>query len=141
MPPVSASKQKRLAEKAAKRAAKVKGANDADDNGSTTGTTPSSINGSYAGTPLTNTSAATSQEDLSAMAKLQIATDRSAAGVLASDPKGRDVKIEQYTLSFHGRLLIEGAEISLNYGQRYGLLGENGSGKVRTLFNAMHPVA
>ena len=26
-------------------------------------------------------------------------------------------------LSFHGRLLIEGAEISLNYGQRCGLLG------------------
>ena len=57
---------------------------------------------------------------------------RSAAGVLVSDPKGRDIKIDQYTLSFHGRLLIEGAEISLNYGQRYGLLGENGSGKVRT---------
>ena len=57
---------------------------------------------------------------------------RSAAGVLVSDPKGRDIKIDSYTLSFHGRLLIEGAEISLNYGQRYGLLGENGSGKVRT---------
>ena len=56
---------------------------------------------------------------------------RSAAGVLVSDAKGRDIKIDQYTLSFHGRLLIEGAEISLNYGQRYGLLGENGSGKVR----------
>lgn len=82
------------------------------------------------------------------MAKLNIATDRcvsfrlwylwisltvifrSAAGVLVSDVKGRDIKIDQYTLSFHGRLLIEGAEISLNYGQRYGLLGENGSGKV-----------
>jgi len=51
--------------------------------------------------------------------------------VLVSDVKGRDIKIDQYTLSFHGRLLIEGAEISLNYGQRYGLLGENGSGKVR----------
>lgn len=49
-----------------------------------------------------------------------------------SDVKGRDIKIDQYTLSFHGRLLIEGAEISLNYGQRYGLLGENGSGKVGT---------
>ena len=60
---------------------------------------------------------------------------RSAAGVLVSDPKGRDVKIDQYTLSFHGRLLIEGAEIALNYGQRYGLLGENGSGKV-----SAHPV-
>ncbi|KAI5821928.1 P-loop containing nucleoside triphosphate hydrolase protein [Schizophyllum commune Tattone D] len=63
------------------------------------------------------------------MAKLRVATERSAAGVLVSDPKGRDIKIDQFTLSFHGRLLIEGAEISLNYGQRYGLLGENGSGK------------
>ena len=39
-------------------------------------------------------------------------------GVLVSDPKGRDIKIDQYTLSYHGRLLIEGAEISLNYGNR-----------------------
>lgn len=39
-------------------------------------------------------------------------------GVLTSDPKARDIKIDQYTLSFHGRLLIEGAEIALNYGQR-----------------------
>jgi ATP-binding cassette, subfamily F, member 2 len=50
--------------------------------------------------------------------------------VLVSDPKGRDIKIDAYTLSFHGRLLVEGAEITLNYGQRYGLLGDNGSGKV-----------
>jgi len=63
------------------------------------------------------------------MANLKIATDRSGAGVLVSDEKARDVKIDSYTLSFHGRLLIEGAEVSLNYGQRYGLLGENGSGK------------
>ena len=60
---------------------------------------------------------------------------RSAAGVLVSDSKGRDIKIDSYTLSFHGRLLIENAEISLNYGQRYGLLGENGSGKVRVLLS------
>ena len=53
--------------------------------------------------------------------------------MLVSDVKGRDIKIDSYTLSFHGRLLIEGAEISLNYGQRYGLLGENGSGKVRSV--------
>ena len=62
---------------------------------------------------------------------LLIYISRSAAGVLVSDTKGRDIKIDQYTLSFHGRLLIEGGEIALNYGQRYGLLGENGSGKVR----------
>ncbi|KAK7681927.1 hypothetical protein QCA50_014889 [Cerrena zonata] len=128
MAPVSASKQKRLAEKAAKQAAKNKGVSDT----STTNTsTPSgsTYGGSSTNTPLTSLSAATSTDDLTSMAKLQLATDRSAAGVLVSDPKGRDIKIDSYTLSFHGRLLIEGAEVSLNYGQRYGLLGENGSGK------------
>lgn len=89
---------------------------------------------SAAGTPMTNLSANGSTEDVTdsaaaQMAKLSTATDRSANGVLVSDPKSRDIKIDQYSLSFHGRLLIEGAEISLNYGNRYGLLGENGSGK------------
>ena len=74
----SASKQKRLAEKAAKQSAKVKagGADASTTTGTSTPTGSGSVNGSTAGTPLTNTSAATSQEDLSAMAKLQIATDR-----------------------------------------------------------------
>ncbi|CAL1699893.1 unnamed protein product [Somion occarium] len=123
----SASKQKRLAEKAAKQSVKVKGGGDAS---TSTSTPTGSVNGgSSVNTPLTSLSAATSTDDLTSMAKLQLATDRSAAGVLVSDPKGRDIKIDSYTLSFHGRLLIEGAELSLNYGQRYGLLGENGSGK------------
>lgn len=64
------------------------------------------------------------------MAKLRLDTDRSGNGILASDSQSRDVHIESYSLSFHGRLLIENATFSLNYGQRYGLLGENGSGKV-----------
>ncbi|EMR11291.1 hypothetical protein PNEG_00320 [Pneumocystis murina B123] len=55
--------------------------------------------------------------------------DRNATGVLTSRLMSRDIKIEQYTLSFHGRVLIENATIELNYGQRYGLLGANGSGK------------
>ncbi|KAJ4467995.1 P-loop containing nucleoside triphosphate hydrolase protein [Lentinula edodes] len=120
----SASKQKRLAEKAAKKAAGV------GDASTSTSTPTGSVNGSTGvNTPMTSVSAATSSEDLTNMAKLKIATDRSASGVLVSDVKARDIKIDQYTLSFHGRLLIEGAEIALNYGQRYGLLGENGSGK------------
>ncbi|KAF8329913.1 P-loop containing nucleoside triphosphate hydrolase protein [Amanita rubescens] len=122
MPP-SASKQKRLAEKAAKNAAAAGSASTA------TSTPTGSVNGSTSNTPLTSVSASNSRDDLSAMAKLNMATDRSAAGVLVSDAKGRDIKIDAFTLSFHGRLLIEGAEITLNYGQRYGLLGENGSGK------------
>ncbi|KAG9317900.1 P-loop containing nucleoside triphosphate hydrolase protein [Chiua virens] len=121
----SASKQKRLLEKAAKQASKQL----QNDNVTSSSTPTGSVVGSAADTPLTSVSAANSTDDLTSMAKLQIATERSAAGVLVSDPKGRDIKIDSYTLSFHGRLLIEGAELSLNYGQRYGLLGENGSGK------------
>ncbi|GAA5912857.1 hypothetical protein JCM6882_009497, partial [Rhodosporidiobolus microsporus] len=117
MAPISASKAKRLAEKAAKSAAK--------------GESVSSKTGSKASTPLTS-SANASTDDLS-MAKLRLATDRSGSGVLASDPQSRDIHIESYSLSFHGRLLIENAEFSLNYGQRYGLLGENGSGKTTFL--------
>ncbi|KIY46839.1 P-loop containing nucleoside triphosphate hydrolase protein [Fistulina hepatica ATCC 64428] len=119
----SASKQKRLAEKAAKKAAK--GASTTD---STSNTPSGSVNGASTAVSRTDTPM-TSTDDLNAMAKLRVATDRSASGVLVSDVKGRDIKIDSYTLSFHGRLLIEGAEIALNYGQRYGLLGENGSGK------------
>ncbi|KAG8937096.1 hypothetical protein FRC03_007797 [Tulasnella sp. 419] len=129
----SASKQKRLAEKAAKGASK-KGSSAAD-----TASTPLDSNsaaGSSAATPITSAHAST--DDLTSMAKLAIATDRSAAGVLVSDAKGRDIKIDAYTLSFHGRLLFEGAEISLNYGQRYGLLGENGSGKSTFLQSLAH---
>lgn len=60
--------------------------------------------------------------------------------MLTSDARGRDIKIDQYTLSFHGRLLIDSAEVSFNYGNRYGLLGENGSGKVCLTTVACPPV-
>jgi ATP-binding cassette subfamily F protein 2 len=72
MPP-SLSKQKRLAEKAAKQAAKA----NAGDPSVYSSTPPGSTNGgSSLNTPLTSLSAATSQEDLTSMAKLQIATER-----------------------------------------------------------------
>ncbi|KAJ2720293.1 ABC transporter ATP-binding protein arb1 [Coemansia sp. Benny D115] len=68
-----------------------------------------------------------SMDQLKLEAKL--ATDRSAVGVLTSNVLGRDIHIDSYTLSFHGRMLIENARVELNYGQRYGLLGDNGCGK------------
>ena len=73
MPP-SASKQKRLAEKAAKQAAKAN--SNAADFSVSSSTPPGSTGGSSLNTPLTSLSAATSQEDLTSMAKLQIATER-----------------------------------------------------------------
>jgi ATP-binding cassette, subfamily F, member 2 len=70
MPPkVSQSKLKRLEKKQGKGSAL----------GSVTESTPNgSTIGSEASTPMTNLSAAASKEDLNAMAKLQIATDRCA---------------------------------------------------------------
>merc|ERR1712093_558029 len=121
MAPVSASKAKRLEAKAAKAAAKGESVS-----------SKSSAPSSKVSTPLT-TSANGSTDDLNDMAKLRLATDRSGSGVLSSDPHSRDIHIESYSLSFHGRLLIENSDISLNFGQRYGLLGENGSGKTTFL--------
>lgn len=126
----SLAKQKRKAERAAKAAAKSK----KDTSGTST---PLSVDGTA--TPISNGSV----EDLSSQLNDTKLTDgvavgstvvlpdaeRSAVGVLASQPESRDIKIEQFSLSFHGRVLIENATIELNYGQRYGLLGANGSGK------------
>jgi len=112
MPPISASKAARLEKKAAKASAK---------GGSTNGTstTASSTTGTPAtGTPLTNVSAATSTEDLNDMNKLKIAFDRSGSGVMTSDAQSRDIQAINYTLSFHGRVLIESGNLTLNYGQR-----------------------
>jgi ATP-binding cassette, subfamily F, member 2 len=67
----SVSKQKRLAEKAAKQAAKGNGP------ASSKSTPAGSIDGmSTSHTPQSNVSAAASTDDLSAMAKLQLETDR-----------------------------------------------------------------
>lgn len=54
---------------------------------------------------------------------------RTCTGNLASRPQDKDVKITAFSLSYHGRVLIAETELELNYGRRYGLIGQNGSGK------------
>ena len=56
-------------------------------------------------------------------------SDRVTTGVLASLSASRDVKINSTSLVFHGKVLITDTTLELNYGRRYGLLGENGCGK------------
>ncbi|MCJ1306851.1 ABC transporter ATP-binding protein arb1 [Agyrium rufum] len=56
-------------------------------------------------------------------------SDRVTTGVLASLVQSRDVKITSVSLVFHGKVLITDTTLELNYGRRYGLLGENGCGK------------
>ena len=60
-------------------------------------------------------------------------SDRVTTGVLASLEQSRDVKIISSSLVFHGKVLFNDATIEINYGRRYGLLGENGCGKTTLL--------
>ncbi|CCH46823.1 ABC transporter ATP-binding protein ARB1 [Wickerhamomyces ciferrii] len=63
-------------------------------------------------------------------------SDRVTTGVLDSLETSRDIKFSSVSLLFHGKVLIQDSELELNYGRRYGLLGENGCGK-STLLNAL----
>lgn len=63
-------------------------------------------------------------------------SDRVVTGVLESLPASRDVKLSSVSLLFHGKVLIQDSTLELNYGRRYGLLGENGCGK-STLLKAI----
>ena len=63
-------------------------------------------------------------------------SDRVTTGVLASLEASRDVKITSASLVFHGKVLFNDTTIEVNFGRRYGLLGENGCGK-STLLKAI----
>jgi len=58
---------------------------------------------------------------------------RHTTGVLLSHPKATDIKIGSFSLTFHGKVLIQDAELEFNMGRRYGLIGANGSGKTNLL--------
>lgn len=57
------------------------------------------------------------------------ANGRVASGTLISEVRARDIKIDQYSLSLYGNVLVEDTVLELNHGSRYGLLGRNGCGK------------
>lgn len=60
---------------------------------------------------------------------------RSCTGSLAVHPKSRDVKISNFSITFHGCEMLQDTLLELNCGRRYGLLGANGCGQyfLRTL--------
>ena len=41
----------------------------------------------------------------------------------------RDISVSSLTVTYHGAPMVEEAELSLNYGNRYGFIGRNGCGK------------
>lgn len=54
---------------------------------------------------------------------------RSCTGSRACHPRSRDIKIENFSITFFGAELLQDTMLELNCGRRYGLLGLNGCGK------------
>ena len=54
---------------------------------------------------------------------------RACTGVLGIHPMSRDIKIDNFSVTFHGAELLQDTKLELSCGQRYGLIGANGSGK------------
>ncbi|KAH6686478.1 ATP-binding cassette sub-family F member 2 [Plectosphaerella plurivora] len=139
----SASKEKRLAKKAAEgklKPGKKLGSKNAS-------TTASSVNGDEVeldafGKPVVSDEPATGADKMDEVKRLgdqmdkHGISDRVTTGVLASTSTSKDVKIISTSLVFHGKVLITDSTLELTYGRRYGLLGENGCGK-STLLKAI----
>jgi ATP-binding cassette subfamily F protein 2 len=147
---VSAAKEKRLAKKAADGKAEKKTAASRSKAGSkAASTTASSVAGDETppvldanGNPIEDDAPATTADKLEEVERLKEQmdkhgiSDRVTTGVLSSTPLSKDVKVTSASLVFHGRVLITDSTLELNYGRRYGLLGENGCGK-STLLKAI----
>ena len=131
-------KKKTAASKVSSKAASKNGSSASSVNGDET---PPLLDGDGNALP-DDEQPATSQKKMSDVKKLTDQldkhglSDRVTTGVLASLAQSRDVKITSVSLVFHGKVLITDTTLELNYGRRYGLLGENGCGK-STLLKAI----
>lgn len=146
--PVSASKaarQAKKAEKPKKTAASKLSSTANSKNPSTNGSKASSVAGDddppmldedEEDTPATGADKLDKVKKLTEQMDKHGLSDRVTTGVLASLEASRDVKITSSSLVFHGKVLISDSTIEVNFGRRYGLLGENGCGK-STLLKAI----
>jgi len=128
----SAHEKARLAKKkeAAKKKGGKKAVDEVKDDNSKEGTP-------VAGTPQLGSngvdlSSLTSEEKL-VMAleeESRMATEaRACTGVLGIHPLARDIKIDNFSVTFYGAELLQDTKLELSCGNRYGLMGVNGCGK------------
>lgn len=76
---------------------------------------------------------ASSSGALDGNAKHLASIQRTVTGVLNSRPTSKDIKISGFSLGLGGIELIQECNIELTIGRRYGLIGQNGSGKTNFL--------
>ena len=52
---------------------------------------------------------------------------------LSGNSREKDIHVSNFNITFGGNILLEGADLRLVYGRRYGLIGRNGVGKTTLL--------
>jgi len=129
----SEHQKKRAAKK--KEAAKAKGGKKIDttekveENGEVEKNSKESTpetNGTTNGAPLTT------EEELCLKLEKEArlaAEARACTGVLGIHPMARDIKIDNFSVTFYGVQLLQDTKLELSVGNRYGLMGVNGCGK------------
>jgi hypothetical protein len=65
--------------------------------------------------------------------QMTLAKFRATSGVLGSRPDDTNIKIDKFSLAYAGPMLIQECTLELNQECRYGLIGENGSGKTNMI--------
>jgi len=130
--------QKKRAQ-AKKEAAKAKGGKKkvvtetpAETNGTANGDASKSNSNSKESTPAANGATLTYEEELCLKLEQEArlaAEARSCTGVLGIHPMARDIKIDNFSVTFYGTELLQDTKLELSTGNRYGLMGVNGCGK------------
>jgi len=70
-------------------------------------------------------------------AEMKIAAEaRSTTGVCSIHERSRDIKIDNFSITYHGVEMLKDTRLELACGNRYGLIGPNGCGK-STMFAAI----
>jgi len=120
-----------------KEAAKAKGGkkidptNKAEENGAEKSKENSPVlNGVSNGT--TNGAPLTTEEELCLKLEQEArlaAEARACTGVLGIHELARDIKIDNFSVTFYGAQLLQDTKLELSVGNRYGLMGVNGCGK------------
>eukprot|EP00217_Crustomastix_stigmatica_P007320 CAMPEP_0183789458 /NCGR_PEP_ID=MMETSP0803_2-20130417/434_1 /TAXON_ID=195967 /ORGANISM="Crustomastix stigmata, Strain CCMP3273" /LENGTH=639 /DNA_ID=CAMNT_0026033629 /DNA_START=85 /DNA_END=2004 /DNA_ORIENTATION=+ len=116
----AAKREAKKAEKAAGGGKKAKGKKGDDGDGD------EDISEQLAGLSTSGEPALTAEQE-------RVANSRAVTGVLASHAASMNVKFDSFTLSIGGNQLVNECSVELNQGCRYGLIGDNGSGKSNVL--------
>lgn len=130
----SEHQKKRAAKK--KEAAKAKGGKKVTDepteNGTSNGVSNGSSRNSEESDKPTNGAPMTYEEELCLKLEeeARLASEaRACTGVLGIHAMSRDMKIDNFSITFYGAVLLEDTKLELSVGNRYALIGPNGCGK------------